>query len=168
MPYADLQARKEFMRRYYEQHKDKLKARARMYAAKAKEVDPDGVREKRSKWEAIYRKEQQPWVKYRKRSPLKYLYRLAARRAKERGLVFDIQLSDLSLPDTCPLLGIRIDSFDPVLDFHPSIDRIDSTKGYVKGNVWIISHRANRIKNNATADELMIIALALKEKILGQ
>ena len=45
-----------------------------------------------------------------------------------------------------------------------SIDRIDSTKGYEKGNVWVISGRANRIKNDATPEELMRIATLVWEK----
>jgi hypothetical protein len=37
------------------------------------------------------------------------------------------------------------------------LDRIDPTKGYVKGNVWIVSHRANTLKGNTTHDELKAI-----------
>ena len=42
--------------------------------------------------------------------------------------------------------------------FSPSLDRIDSTKGYVPGNVWVISNKANRMKSNAAAEELIIFA----------
>ena len=38
-----------------------------------------------------------------------------------------------------------------------SIDRKDSSKGYVKGNVAIISRRANLLKNNATIAELKAV-----------
>jgi len=37
--------------------------------------------------------------------------------------------------------------------------------GYVKGNVWVISHRANRIKNDATLLELEKLVTALKKRL---
>lgn len=72
-------------------------------------------------------------------------------------------LDDLVIPTHCPLLGIELDQFHPNLDNHCSLDRIDSTKGYVRGNVMVISHRANRIKSNATAEELVLIGTNLKQ-----
>jgi hypothetical protein len=39
----------------------------------------------------------------------------------------------------------------------PTLDRIDSTKGYIKENIQVISFKANRLKNNATVDELKSI-----------
>jgi hypothetical protein len=38
-----------------------------------------------------------------------------------------------------------------------TLDRVDSTKGYTRDNVAFVSHRANRLKNNATAEELQAI-----------
>jgi hypothetical protein len=45
----------------------------------------------------------------------------------------------------------------------PSLDRIDNTKGYVPGNVWVISWRANDLKRNATLEELKLLVAALEE-----
>ena len=80
------------------------------------------------------------------------------KRAKLKGFDFDITLDDIPpIPEICPVLGIPIISNDgksAPTDNSPSVDRIDSTKGYIKGNIRIISNRANRIKSDATVDEL--------------
>ena len=80
------------------------------------------------------------------------------KRAKLKGFEFSLTLDDIpQIPDTCPVLGIPIipnDGISAPTDNSPSIDRIDSKKGYVKGNIRIISNRANRIKSDATVDEL--------------
>ena len=52
----------------------------------------------------------------------------------------------------------------PYHPFSPSIDRICNDKGYVKGNVWIVSHKANTMKNNGTAEEFAKIARNLMKK----
>lgn len=61
----------------------------------------------------------------------------------------------------CPLLGIEL-SYDKyagntVPDNYASLDKIDPNKGYVVGNVQIVSFRANTLKNSATLDELKLI-----------
>ena len=68
--------------------------------------------------------------KYRKEQPLRYLTSLAKRRAKSRGIEFDIKHTDLTCPETCPLLGIKLDQWSADIDVHGSLDRIDSSKGY--------------------------------------
>jgi hypothetical protein len=87
-------------------------------------------------------------------------------RAKKRGFEHNITLSDIRIPDTCPLLGIPLFCGEgEVCANSPTLDRIDSTKGYIKGNVWVISYRANTIKSDATPTELLTIATRLTELI---
>jgi hypothetical protein len=65
-----------------------------------------------------------------------------------------IDFGELEFPSHCPLLGIELDYFaQRSQENSVSFDRIDSSKGYVKGNVIICSWRANRIKNDGTAEE---------------
>lgn len=85
-------------------------------------------------------------------------------RAKKKGLPFDLTLEDLFFPDLCPVLGIpMVERSGKFNDNSPSIDRLIPEKGYVKGNVRIISYRANRIKCHATIDDLRLI-LAYMER----
>ncbi len=74
-------------------------------------------------------------------------------RAKKKNMEHNIQLKDLyDLYDgICPVLGIP---YEDGGDYVVSIDRIYSDQGYVKGNIILMSWRANRIKFNATKQEL--------------
>jgi hypothetical protein len=112
------------------------------------------------------RRKGQEW---KDRNARKLLVYAARKSAAKRGLEMAIDVEHIHIPDVCPLLGIHlIRGLDGNRDHSPSIDRIDSTKGYVPGNVWIISYRANRIKNNATADELILLATRLKDYETGR
>lgn len=72
---------------------------------------------------------------------------------------WEIERGDLEFPLVCPILGIELDWFAKKRkENSPSFDRIDSSKGYVKGNVVICSWRANRIKNDGTSEEHLKIA----------
>ena len=75
------------------------------------------------------------------------------------GWSWEIEFGDLVWPTHCPILGIELDYFAPnIQENSVSFDQIDAGKGYVEGNVHIISWRANRIKNNGTAEEHRKIA----------
>lgn len=82
------------------------------------------------------------------------------------GKEFTIEFGDIDFPTHCPILGIELNYFNEegYLDDSPSFDRIDPLKGYVKGNVAIISMRANRIKNNGTAEEHEKIAQFMRQR----
>ena len=85
-------------------------------------------------------------------------YKMLARaksRAKKNNLAFNIELDDIVIPERCPLLGIKIESTEVRNSpNNPSLDKIIPEKGYIKGNVWVISNRANTLKNDATLTEL--------------
>lgn len=80
-------------------------------------------------------------------------------RAEIKGLEFNISVEDLEWPEICPLLDIPLNYFaDKNGPDSPSLDRKDSSEGYTKENTWVISNKANRIKNDATPEELRKIA----------
>jgi hypothetical protein len=91
----------------------------------------------------------------------------ARRRAQIDGRLFSITIEDLlPLPEYCPVLGILLNYNGTkkrgFVNDCPSIDRFNPAKGYVPGNVRIISWRANRIKSDASIEELEAILRYLK------
>lgn len=102
---------------------------------------------------------------YRRTHRLKRLLQEAKTRAVRRGFAFDIKESDLSIPATCPVLGIPITLLaERRADGSPSLERIDRNKGYVRGNTIVISWRANRIKSDATLEELEAITAFYRKR----
>lgn len=98
-----------------------------------------------------------------KHGPIKYMFSIVRDRAKRGGLEFTITRDDIIIPSTCPMLGIPLfNTPGRKTDNTPSLDRIDNTQGYIPGNIQVISERANRIKNNATIEELEKIVNYLK------
>ncbi len=91
--------------------------------------------------------------KHKKENPEKSLLYAAKSRARLGGLQFDIDINDIQIPLICPVLGIEISTNGPK-NTSPSLDKIIPELGYTKGNVRVISWRANWIKNNASADEI--------------
>jgi hypothetical protein len=93
----------------------------------------------------------------------KMLYAARAR-AKKLGVECTITKDDIFIPDVCPVLGTslvaRAGGGRPTTDQipnSPSLDRIVNHKGYVPGNVAVISFRANLLKRDATIEELQAI-----------
>jgi hypothetical protein len=86
-------------------------------------------------------------------------YRVKSR-AKKEGIEFSIENIDIQIPEYCPILrNIKLNKNNSVGKFDsPSLDRIDNSKGYIKGNIQVISMKANAMKNNATLEELKMFA----------
>lgn len=98
----------------------------------------------------------------------KYMVRTAKQRASAKGVPFDIDYTDFDIPEKCPLLDIPLVKHigqGKAYDDSPSLDRIYPELGYVKGNIWVISNKANRVKNDVGVETLQKIANRLKNKI---
>jgi hypothetical protein len=100
-------------------------------------------------------------------NPEKQLLIQIRHRAKRNKIPFSLTIEDIVIPTYCPLLGIELQrgvGTGGHCDSSPSLDRIDPKLGYERGNVWVISNRANRIKNDATVKELRMIADGLERR----
>ncbi len=110
-------------------------------------------------------------VKHGKSGTAMYkIWESAKHRAKSSGIEFSLTLSDISIPQKCPVLGIDL-RHSPrngkVADNSPTLDRIDPKAGYIPGNIAVISHRANSIKRSATIEELEQIIAYMKSHGVG-
>jgi hypothetical protein len=92
---------------------------------------------------------------FRTNNPEKYLFKHAKKRARLKGLEFDLSEEDIIIPEYCPVLGIKLKfGINSDKNSSPSIDRIDNAQGYLKHNIRVISHRANTLKRDATLEEI--------------
>lgn len=148
----------------------KTHAKCRQCCQVARKAAYDANPERHSAYYANYRKAHRAEVNAhakarRLRDPISRLLARSKCRAKKVGLEFSITAADISsLPTHCPVLGIPLRSgvrskdagyyTDPCCY---SIDRIDSSKGYVPGNVAVMSFRANSLKNDATPEEIALL-----------
>ena len=171
-------ARNAYMREWKKKNREKVNAINRAVKAKNpnkyREINRVSIAKKRAEdperfrsMSRVYRKRDpkkfaertKAWIK---KVPGRYLWYNAKARAKRFGLPFDLTLEDVAIPEFCPVLGIPLElSVKGRRGFHPnspSIDRVVPEKGYVRGNVCVISNRANWIKRDATASELYAIA----------
>lgn len=128
---------------------DKVKERAAVYRAKHKKAIKERWNSKREQYNAAQ------LSSYRE-FPERVLLSAAKVRAKEKGIDFNLDITDIVIPDVCPVFETP---FEKGTWSAASLDRIDPSKGYVKGNVQVLSKKANTMKQNATKDELKQFAL---------
>ncbi len=155
---------------WYAANKERLNEASRAWY----EANKERVRDRAKAWRAANRKSQgarqEAWRKrnlpkaarkqrvYIAKKPEKMMVISSRRRAKARGLEHTIGEEDIVIPTHCPVLGIQLVRGAAITaPGSPSLDRIDNSRGYVKGNVRVISHQANRLKSNATLAELKAI-----------
>ncbi len=103
------------------------------------------------------------WDRKRGQDPKCKMFLGARARSKQKNMEFTITKEDIIIPEVCPLLGIEIKIGAKDRRHSPSIDRIDSTKGYTPDNIWVVSSRANTLKNDASLQELELLVENLKK-----
>lgn len=156
---------RQYNQSYYQKNKDRLKAESVAYYHENKDKVLTTVQKYRDENREVIREKGK---QYYRRKLENRLLNAARARARKSGIEFDITIEDIVVPEKCPLLEIPLwvaDGRGAVKNNSASLDRIDSSKGYVKGNVWVISFKANTMKSNSTLDEFLLMAKNL-EKLL--
>lgn len=140
---------------YTEEEREYRRQKSREYHAEN--------RESLKKYRDAYYKNNKEWLNALPKD--KSLYKAARTRAKRKGLDFDITIEDVVIPEFCPVFPhIQLSTENKtLLDNSATIDRIDSTKGYTKDNIRVISWRANNIKSFGTREEHELIAKYMED-----
>lgn len=147
-------------REYRNVNREKILAQKKAHYYENVEILREKNRQKYQKNKGRYRQSQVDYYS----DPNNWLKRMLMKskeRAREVGLEHNLTIEDLpNPPKTCPYLNIELTYClgKGQLPSNASLDRIDSEKGYVKGNVQIISRKANTMKNNASNKELLEFA----------
>ncbi len=158
----------DYSKSYYAQHQQRIAE----YRKRRREEDEVAAKLKEKAKERYFRHKSEMIRKtreWRLQCPAEYILSSISAKAKRERLDFNLEVSDIVIPEFCPVFGIRLVPLGGKrTDATPSIDRVDNTKGYVKGNVWIISWRANRLKCDATVEELHKIVAAVDKFLAGR
>jgi hypothetical protein len=135
---------------YNLRHKDRIAEERR-----ARDKDP----EYKTAHKESLRAKQNRYLEKRSSWPKIILYS-ARKNSKTDGMECTISADDIVVPDYCPVFGFPLERGRDAQKkgTSASIDRIDNSKGYIPGNVVIVSLKVNRIKNNATVDEIIQVA----------
>jgi hypothetical protein len=136
---------KEYQKEYYAENQEYVDARNKAYVSNHKaEVQ---------KWQRDHR------IKNLKR----VLVYSAKRRAAILGIPFDISPDDFEIPTHCPIFGFKLEVGNRGFNASsPSLDRIIPKLGYVKGNIQVVSYRANELKRDASLEELEMLVSYLR------
>jgi hypothetical protein len=146
---------KERDKLYYQNNAEKVKEQSKLY----RQNNPEKVKERDKRWvQNNPEKQKKRHKRYYQNNPEKMMKKSALHRSKEKQLPFNIEENDIIIPEFCPIFGIPLKISEcTVSPNSPSLDRIIPEKGYVKGNVIVISQKANTIKNNATPEEIIAV-----------
>ena len=130
------------------------------YQQKRRSKNKDQMLEYARTYQANRRKD----FDYRLKMLLNASKQRAATKKREHSLTLE-DIKELYPADgKCPVFGFDLEfNSGGFRETSPSIDRIDSSKGYTRDNVQIISWKANRLKAYATVEDLEILVAFLKQ-----
>jgi hypothetical protein len=135
------------------------KEKKRLYDIEYRKNNKEKIITKNKKWYESSRK-----VKFTE-DPQHYLWYVARTRSRQKGTEFTISKEDVIIPEFCPILNIVLSKGDGYLPNAMSLDRVDNDKGYIPGNVRVISRRANLMKSSLTLDVLEKLIKYIKKEI---
>lgn len=135
-----------YQKEYYLKNKQKLLENQKKYRATQNKAD---ILAKKRQWNTD--------------NPIKYILNNVRSRASREGLEFNLNAEDIIIPDVCPYLKVPLTLVfgKGKQEYNMSLDRINPTLGYVKGNVQVISKKANTMKSNASQEELVTFAKSI-------
>tara|TARA_R100000008_G_scaffold84782_1_gene73078 strand:+ start:270 stop:737 length:468 start_codon:yes stop_codon:yes gene_type:complete len=147
MPYKDPIVRREYFQKYRQENKEYYQEYNKKYYQENKEHFQE--------YEKDYCKEK-PWV------------RMTTRAKKRKNLPFNITAEYVKSiwpeDNKCPALGIEFkQGVGKSIDSSPTLDRIDNSKGYIKGNVQIVCNLANKIMSSATPEQVIQVGKHFKK-----
>jgi hypothetical protein len=157
-----------------------LSAAQLSYQRSWKAANREHVREQNRLWEKAnpekvlakkrrYRADPNSGVSRNERSPQtrrRQLFLRIRKRAEREGIEFTLRYEDIVWPQTCPVFGFAIDYHPKGSRNHdsPSIDRLDSSRGYTPDNIIVMSWRANWLKRDASLSELRAVLGYIREQ----
>lgn len=116
--------------------------------------------------ERVIKRDRFKYLVRREKDPVGYTLSRIKAKAKKEGKEFNLTRDDIMIPKYCPVLGIEL-KFGSYANRNsgPSVDRIDNTKGYVKGNIGIISMKANMHKSDMSIQDVERLLAYMKGEI---
>lgn len=158
------QRQREHSAKWAKENRDRINAKTRERRANRTEEEKEREREYRRK----YREANRDKIRARSRKhyeakPEMWILSNIKKKCRDEGLPFDLSIEDIAAPEYCPVLGIKLERNHNGREAgprsnSPSVDRIIPERGYVKGNVIVVSHLANAIKQNATPFQIRLVA----------
>ena len=163
MAHKDPARTKEYQKEWYEKNKNEIKVKHKQYYKDNKKVVSARIKKYRDNLGDEYKeKNNNRCGIYEQNNPEKRIHSRIKCRAKKLNLEFNLDIVDIQVPQYCPILNIPIVKIRGVRrgpkSNSPSIDRIDNLKGYIKGNIQVISNKANTMKNSASPKQLLQFA----------
>jgi len=137
----------------------KITEKLRLYGIEYRKKNKEMLQNKSKGWYMGVRRER--FLK----NPQRYLWLVARTRAKQKGVEFSISQEDIIIPAMCPIRNVPLVKAMGFNRDSMSVDRVNNDKGYVKGNVRVISRHANIMKSALTLEMLERILMYIKGEI---